>query len=126
MSVNGSSGRTVLVAGLGVSGAAAARVLLRLGARVQLTDAADPDVVAELTEAGATWLGAVDAVPDGTDLVVTSPGWRPDAPLLADAARRGVEVIGEPELAWRLRSRAPTARRARGWRSRAPTARRRR
>ena len=42
-------------------------------------------------------------MPDGTDLVVTSPGWRPDAPLLADAARRGVEVVGEPELAWRLR-----------------------
>jgi UDP-N-acetylmuramoylalanine--D-glutamate ligase len=101
------SGRTVLVAGLGISGAAAARVLLRLGARVQLTDASSPDVVAELTDAGATWLGAVDTVPDGTELVVTSPGWRPDAPLLADAARRGVEVIGEPELAWRLRIPGP-------------------
>jgi UDP-N-acetylmuramoylalanine--D-glutamate ligase len=99
--------RTVLVAGLGVSGAAAARVLLRLGARVHLTDAATPDVVAELTGAGATWLGGVDTVPGGTDLVVTSPGWRPDAPLLADAARRGVEVIGEPELAWRLRIAGP-------------------
>ena len=48
--------RTVLVAGLGVSGAAAARVLLRLGARVHLTDAATPDVVAELTGAGANEL----------------------------------------------------------------------
>jgi UDP-N-acetylmuramoylalanine--D-glutamate ligase len=96
-------GRTVLVAGLGVSGAAAARVLLAQGARVQLTDAASPGVLAELTDAGATWLGAIDTVPEGTELVVTSPGWRPDAPLLADAARRGIEVIGEPELAWRLR-----------------------
>ena len=34
--------RTVLVAGLGVSGAAAARVLLECGARVLLTDAASP------------------------------------------------------------------------------------
>ncbi len=96
-------GRTVVVAGLGVSGAAAARVLLDRGARVLLTDAAEPPVVAELVAAGATWLGALDAVPGATDLVVTSPGWRPDAPLLADAARRGVEVVGEPELAWRLR-----------------------
>jgi UDP-N-acetylmuramoylalanine--D-glutamate ligase len=96
--------RTVLVAGLGVSGAAAARVLLERGARVLLTDAAEPPVVAALVAAGATWLGALDAVPGGTDLVVTSPGWRPDAPLLADAARRGVEVVGEPELAWRLRA----------------------
>ncbi len=97
------TGRSVLVAGLGVSGAAAARVLLDQGARVLLTDAAEPPVAAELVRAGAVWLGALDTVPDGTDLVVTSPGWRPDAPLLADAARRGVEVVGEPELAWRLR-----------------------
>ena len=96
-------GRTVLVAGLGVSGAAAARVLLDRGARVLLTDAAEPPVVAELVAAGAVWLGALDGVPEDTDLVVTSPGWRPDAPLLVDAARRGVEVVGEPELAWRLR-----------------------
>jgi UDP-N-acetylmuramoylalanine--D-glutamate ligase len=101
------AGRTVLIAGLGISGAAAARVLLAAGARVLLTDAAGPPAVAELVAGGATWLGARDAVPDGTDLVVTSPGWRPDAPLLADAARHGVEVIGEPELAWRLRVTGP-------------------
>ena len=100
-------GSTALVAGLGISGAAAARVLLARGVRVLLTDAAEPSAVAELVAAGGTWLGALDTVPDGTDLVVTSPGWRPDAPLLADAARRGVEVIGEPELAWRLRLPGP-------------------
>jgi len=99
------SGRVVAVAGLGVSGAAAARVLLAGGARVLLTDAAEPPVLAELTAAGGTWLGAVSRVPDGVDLVVTSPGWRPDSPLLVDAAGRGIEVIGEPELAWRLRVR---------------------
>ena len=100
-------GRTVLVAGLRVSGAAAARVLLRLGTRVLLTDAAEPPVVAELVAAGGTWLGPRKTVPDGVDLVVTSPGWRPDAPLLVDAARSGVAVVGEPELAWRLRVPGP-------------------
>ena len=97
----------VLVAGLGVSGVAAARVLLGLGSSVLLTDAAERPVVAELTAAGATWLGELSAVPEGTGLVVTSPGWRPDSPLLADAARRGIEVVGEPELAWRLRIAGP-------------------
>ncbi|UOY02910.1 UDP-N-acetylmuramoyl-L-alanine--D-glutamate ligase [Blastococcus sp. PRF04-17] len=96
-------GRTVLVAGLGVSGAAAARVLLDRGARILLTDAAEPPAVAALVADGAQWLGRLDTVPGDVDLVVTSPGWRPDAPLLADAARSGIEVIGEPELAWRLR-----------------------
>jgi len=101
-------GRTVLVAGLGVSGAAAARVLLHHGAHVLLTDAAEPSAVPALVDAGGRWLGALETVPEGTELVVTSPGWRPDAPLLADAARRGIEVVGEPELAWRLRVAGPS------------------
>ncbi|HYS36952.1 MAG TPA: UDP-N-acetylmuramoyl-L-alanine--D-glutamate ligase, partial [Pseudonocardiaceae bacterium] len=40
--------------------------------------------------------------PPDTALVVTAPGWRPDAPVLAAAARAGIEVIGDVELAWRL------------------------
>ena len=42
-------------------------------------------------------------LPEGTDLVVTSPGWRPTAPLLLQAAAAGVPVWGEVELAWHLR-----------------------
>src|SRR3546814_16549470 len=38
------------------------------------------------------------------DLVVTSPGWRPDQPMLLEAAARGIPVWGEVELAWRLRA----------------------
>ena len=97
----------VLVAGLGVSGVAAARVLLARGVPVLLADAARPPAVEELVAAGATWLGAATTVPEGVGLVVTSPGWRPDAPLLADAAARGVPVIGEPQLAWELRLPGP-------------------
>ncbi|SDO76545.1 UDP-N-acetylmuramoylalanine--D-glutamate ligase [Klenkia soli] len=93
----------VLVCGLGVSGAAAARVLLARGDTVLLADAGTPAVRAELEAAGAVWLGAVVDCPEDVDLVVTSPGWRPDSPLLVSAARAGVEVVGEPELAWRLR-----------------------
>jgi UDP-N-acetylmuramoylalanine--D-glutamate ligase len=98
---------TVLVAGLGVSGAAAARVLLARGDDVALTDAREPAVLAELVAAGARWLGPLTTPPADVDLVVTSPGWRPDNPLLVAAAERGIEVIGEPELAWRLRISAP-------------------
>ena len=47
--------------------------------------------------------GSTATLPDGVDVVVTSPGWRPDAPLLAQARGRGVPVWGEVELAWRLR-----------------------
>ncbi|MDL4821540.1 UDP-N-acetylmuramoyl-L-alanine--D-glutamate ligase [Actinomadura opuntiae] len=101
-------GLAVCVAGLGVSGRAAARVLAARGARVTAVDARDGDEqraqAAELEERGvAVRLGDGDTLPDGTGLVVTSPGWRPDAPLLAAAAAAGIEIIGEVELAWRLR-----------------------
>ncbi|MWA04336.1 UDP-N-acetylmuramoyl-L-alanine--D-glutamate ligase [Actinomadura sp. LD22] len=101
-------GLPVCVAGLGVSGRAAARVLAARGARVTAVDARDGDEqrarAAELEERGvAVRLGDGETLPEGTGLVVTSPGWRPDAPLLAAAAAAGVEIIGEVELAWRLR-----------------------
>src|SRR6202044_562101 len=46
-------------------------------------------------------------VPGGTSLVVTSPGLRPDTPLLAGAVAAGIEVVGDVELAWRLRPAIP-------------------
>lgn len=101
-------GRRVCVAGLGVSGRAAARVLAERGADVTIVDARDDaeqrERAVQLAARGVVVrLGDGDSLPPGTDLVVTSPGWRPDAPLLAAAAAAGVEIIGEVELAWRLR-----------------------
>ncbi|MFS1302455.1 UDP-N-acetylmuramoyl-L-alanine--D-glutamate ligase [Streptosporangium longisporum] len=40
--------------------------------------------------------------PPGTTTIVTT-GWPPHHPMLAAAAAAGIEVIGEVELAWRLR-----------------------
>ncbi|MEV2274902.1 UDP-N-acetylmuramoyl-L-alanine--D-glutamate ligase [Nocardiopsis sp. NPDC049922] len=101
------AGRTVCVAGLGVSGPPVARALLARGARVVVVDGRDDDttraVAAELTDAGAEVVLGDTPLPEGCDLVVTSPGWRPDAPLLVRAAEAGVEVIGDVELAWRLK-----------------------
>ncbi len=91
----------VVVAGAGVSGAAAARVLRDRGARVTVVDASEE----RAEPLRADGFAVVDAAepPPGTALVVTSPGWRPDSPLLVAAAAAGIEVIGEVELAWRLR-----------------------
>ena len=101
-------GREVAVAGVGVSGRSAARALLALGARVTVVDAADSQAARteaqRLVDAGATAvLGREPTLPTGCDLVVTSPGWRPDHPLFAQAAAAGVAVWGDVELAWRLR-----------------------
>jgi UDP-N-acetylmuramoylalanine--D-glutamate ligase len=110
--MGGWSGRRICVTGVAISGAAAARVLAERGADVTVVDGregpAEQERAAVLRAAGATvLLGPASAeLPRGTDLVVTSPGWRPDQPLLVAAAQAGIPVWGEVELAWRLRDPA--------------------
>jgi UDP-N-acetylmuramoylalanine--D-glutamate ligase len=103
-------GVRAVVAGFGVSGFAAADNLLHLGASVTALDEKPEgkEEKAELLEVLGAHIrlgeGATAILPDDVDLLVTSPGWRPDAPLLAQARDRGVPVWGEVELAWRLRN----------------------
>jgi UDP-N-acetylmuramoylalanine--D-glutamate ligase len=101
---------SVVVAGIGISGFAAADVLVGLGAKVTVVDDRDGETESDrarvLEILGVTvrlGAGATAALPRSTGLVVTSPGWRPTAPLLQAASRAGVPVWGEVELAWRLR-----------------------
>jgi UDP-N-acetylmuramoylalanine--D-glutamate ligase len=103
MSADPLRGGVIVVCGARFAGQAAARALLAHGARVVLTDRDRPAGVAELVSAGAEFAGELAALPDDTRLVVTSPGWPPRHPLFADAERRGVEIVGELEFAWRLR-----------------------
>ncbi len=93
----------MVVAGLGVSGAAAARGLAQGGERVVVLEQRERPVPPELVKLGVEVRFGDPALPERTELVVTSPGWRPDHPLLLTAATLGVPVIGEVELAWRLR-----------------------
>ncbi len=107
------AGQRVCVVGLGLTGQSVARLLTRHGAEVTAVDSRDDEerreIAAGLARAGVTVglgsgrLAAGAKLPAGTDLVVTSPGLRPDTPLLVSAAADGVEVIGDVELAWRLR-----------------------
>jgi len=97
---------SVAVIGAGVSGEAAARTLAELGSDVVVLDSADgkrQQAAAErLAALGVrTRLGGLpEGLPCGADLVVTSPGVRPDTRLLAGS---DVPIWGEVELAWRLR-----------------------
>ncbi|SEP17736.1 UDP-N-acetylmuramoylalanine--D-glutamate ligase [Amycolatopsis saalfeldensis] len=104
------AGRSVLVAGAGVTGKSVVPVLRELGAHVTVTDG-NAERLAELAGLGAELVPGLTEPPPGTALVVTSPGWRPASPLLVAAAGAGVEVIGDVELAWRvgqLRERPPS------------------
>ncbi|MEU2831783.1 UDP-N-acetylmuramoyl-L-alanine--D-glutamate ligase [Streptomyces lavendulae] len=100
--------RNITVAGLGVSGVSAARALAGLGASVTVVDGGDSEGhrarAAELEAAGiSVRLGDADTLPEGTDLVVTSPGWQPGSPLFEAAGKAGVDVVGDVEIAWLLR-----------------------
>lgn len=92
----------VLVAGAGVSGAGVARMLVDLGVQVTVVD---DDETARFRVSEATGAGNVSTAEvrwEDYTCVVTSPGWRPDTPLLLDAAAHNIPVIGDVELAWRL------------------------
>jgi UDP-N-acetylmuramoylalanine--D-glutamate ligase len=106
----------ILVTGLGISGFAAADALSERGAIVTVVSA---DATAAIGER-ARILEILDVdvrlgpehlldVPEGTELVVTSPGFRPDHPLLLAAAAHGIPVWGEVELAWRMRAQSGAA-----------------
>lgn len=96
----------VLVAGAGVSGAGCARLLADLGVDTVVADD-NADALARVVTAGGGRVTGVSVADARTrlgeySLVVTSPGWRPDSPLLVDAAAAHLDVIGDVELAYRL------------------------
>lgn len=99
---------SITVAGLGVSGISAARALAGLGASVTVVDGGSSEAHRERAaslegEGISVRLADAETLPEGTDLVVTSPGWKPGSPLFQAAAEAGVDVVGDVEIAWRLR-----------------------
>ncbi len=102
------NGRRVVVVGLARSGKAAVELLLSRGARVTATDARNADALGLGPD---PWRGRgvrlelsghTAGVLHGADLLVVSPGVHSDAPIVVEAAERGIPVIGELELAYRV------------------------
>jgi UDP-N-acetylmuramoylalanine--D-glutamate ligase len=91
-------GGPYLIVGLARSGVAAARMLREHG-DVLAVDSGRPDVPddldAELESDGLALLGRAA-------VVVKSPGVPNEAPVVTAARERGLPVLGELELAWRL------------------------
>ena len=93
-----------LVVGLARSGVAAAEALLRLGARVYGTDSGNPPDATRLAELGVELNLDDDGLQllDKVGAVIKSPGVPATAPVISAAHERGIPVIGELELGWRL------------------------
>lgn len=107
------SGLRILVTGFGVSGYAIADQTMQRGADVLVIDGADTPALREraqiLEVLGVRFrLGPehLETLPQDQeiDLVVTSPGWRPDQPLLVAAQAAGIPVWSEVELARRMQA----------------------
>src|ERR1700742_639961 len=92
-----------LVVGLARSGQAVARLLATRGESVRAVDSAHPEGAAGLSALGVEVHLDTDGLAhlEGTHTVVKSPGVPREAPVIAAALERGIEVTGELELAWR-------------------------
>ncbi len=102
-------GKNVLVFGTGISGIAAAKLLLTQGAQVILYDGDDTLDVArirsEFDEGAAVHLYLSDLPEEENsrlELVVLSPGVPTDLPMVEAWRAAGIPIWGEVELAWRM------------------------
>lgn len=101
-------GKKIAVLGLGRSGLAAARLLLRSGAGVAVLDEGKSEMLAQratlLRGEGAEVRTGKDALKDaaGLELAVLSPGVEETAPMVVNLTSRGIPLIGELELAFTL------------------------
>jgi UDP-N-acetylmuramoylalanine--D-glutamate ligase len=91
------------VVGLARSGQAVARLLAERGEIVRGVDRGHPDGTAGLTGDGVEIVLDTDGLAqlDATRTVVKSPGVPREAPVIEAALARGLDVVGELELAWR-------------------------
>jgi UDP-N-acetylmuramoylalanine--D-glutamate ligase len=78
-------------------------MLAARGETVRAVDSGHPDGVAGLEGVGVEVFLDTDGVAqlEGTRTVVKSPGVPREAPVIAAALERNIEVVGEVELAWR-------------------------
>lgn len=100
--------KKILVLGAGISGIAVAQILQRAGAYVTLNDAKPKEEFKKdfsfLENQGIELLlGRQDqALLDGVDILVVSPGISIYIPLIETARKRAIAVMSEIEIAYRL------------------------
>lgn len=105
-------GLRVAVLGLSVTGFSVADTLAELGADVLVvTEKADEEYGRLLPVIGARlWTGSLETVPAelidfAPDVVIASPGFAPQHPIVVWAREVGIALWGDVELAWRVRDK---------------------
>ncbi|MCK6064984.1 MULTISPECIES: UDP-N-acetylmuramoyl-L-alanine--D-glutamate ligase [Microbacterium] len=105
-------GLRVAVLGLSTTGFSVADTLAELGADVYVfTESADEEYARLLPVIGARlWTGPLQEVPEelatfDPEVVIASPGFAPQHPVIAWTQERGTPLWGDIELAWRVRDK---------------------
>ena len=100
--------KNVAVLGAGLSGTAAALLLVAEAAKVTVLDSAEENkllksTIENLRANGARVIcgSAAETESSSYDLVVLSPGIDPDSRLAQNFSSRNIDTIGELELGWR-------------------------
>ncbi len=102
--------KNVLIVGLGRSGIAAIQSMLRLGARVFVQDSKkqsniDANLISYLNEKNVKcYFNRIPSDLSAFDMLILSPGVSPELSFIQEAKEKGVEIIGELEIAYRIGS----------------------
>lgn len=95
----------ILVAGLGVTGVATAKALAQLGKNILVYEENSSSAMQSKADE-LRLIANIDVTftqPETLPkLIITSPGWKPNHPVLIHALSSGCEVISEVEYAWRI------------------------
>ena len=108
--LNNIKNKRVLIVGLGRSGIAAAQAMLRLQAQVAIQDVKkeediDAQLCAFLRGQGVTcYFNQIPPDMSEFDMLILSPGVSPELPFIVEAEQKGVEIVGELEIAFRIGS----------------------
>ncbi|CAB4589199.1 MAG: UDP-N-acetylmuramoyl-L-alanine--D-glutamate ligase [Actinobacteria bacterium] len=92
------SGERVLILGAGVTGLAVARSLAKRGALISIAD----DQLSDVSGFAVAHPNSYEV--KNFDLIVVSPGWKPDHSIITKAKSHGVKITNEIDLAWSLRA----------------------
>ncbi|NLJ98961.1 MAG: UDP-N-acetylmuramoyl-L-alanine--D-glutamate ligase [Tissierellia bacterium] len=100
--------KNILILGLGISGVSTVKALNKLGARIFISDLKDQEELKEYISQIKDmdielYLGTNDVPLENIDLIIKSPGIPLTLDIIEDANKKGIEVITDLELAYRIR-----------------------
>ena len=88
----------VLILGGGVTGTSVAEILESLDSEISLVDE-NARLLAD-----SRFISIEEALSRNWKLAIVSPGWKPSHPLIHALREKGIQILGEVDLAWHLKN----------------------